>query len=91
MYLALFTNLYDLFHCGIWITILQVEHEGIVEKYAILRDHRNVLSIAFRLEVTQVLTIYLDAAVLRLKETENHIEQRNFAKAARHNDRVCGS
>ena len=71
---ALASHLFDLFSRSVWVTILKIVEDGVIEKYTILRDYRNVFPEAFKSLFSQILTINQNATILRVKQSKQKIE-----------------
>ena len=74
MDLTLLGYLFHLFLSCIWIAILKVELQSIVEEDSILGYHTNVLSERLQLEILQLLSINKDIALRWIINPEQQMQ-----------------
>ena len=68
--LAFLAHFDNLFLRGIWVTVLQIEHDAVVKQGAVLWDDRDVLAEAVESLLGQVLSIDEHTATLWVVDPE---------------------
>lgn len=91
MDLALPGNFIDLLKRGLWVAILEVEQHGIVEKYAILGDHTDILAIGLESQVLQVLSIDTDLSLSWVVDAINHVQHGGLSEPRVPHDCIRGA